>query len=121
MRNLLRERAQHEATAADRQRELYDMLVAALPDRHRVLAGPWNILNYLHGLGVRRPNGGRLTWSQVRRWRRLHGFPCMPGFRSFAGRRFSTPAITSDYAVTAWLLTRDPTNNRLFAFYSPQD
>jgi hypothetical protein len=99
---------------------VYEMLVAALPERQRILLGQRNIVDYLHGLGVRRPNGQRVTWNQLRRWRRLHGFPCVPGFRSFSGRRYATPAITSDYAVTAWLLTRDPTNNRLFAFFSPR-
>src|SRR5262245_28133403 len=79
-RNVARERTRHAAIAPVRQRALYDLLVAQLPQHEKALVG-WNaILTFLHGtLQLTRPNGHLLSRRQVLRWRRAHGFPLVTG------------------------------------------
>jgi hypothetical protein len=121
-RNYARERARHNAIAPEKQRALHDLLRSQLPDRDLALLGRDRILTYLHSLGLRRPNGGRVSWHQVLRWRRNHGFPLLHGT---ANTRFRTPALTTGFAVTAWLLTRfdsgQPDLFRVYSAHEPQD
>src|SRR5262245_5142913 len=70
IRNYARERAHHDALAPEKQRALHDMLVTQLPGFDRALVGQGAILGYLHHLGLRRRNGGPLTWRMLLRWRR---------------------------------------------------
>ena len=66
-RNYARERARHAAIAPEQHRVLYTLLRTQLPEHERALVGRDRILFWLHGLGLRRPNGGRISWRQVLR------------------------------------------------------
>ena len=99
-----RERAQHAAQAPDRQRHLHDLLTAQLPHRDRALVGQVAILNYLQQLGLRRRNGGPLTWRMLLRWRRDEGFPLLRG--RCTPHRYRSPALSTAFALTAWTLSR---------------
>ena len=101
-RNYAPERARHPALAPEKQRAIYDLLRAQLPERELALVGRDRILAWLHGLGLRRPNGGPVSWTMVLRWTRHHGFPLLHGT---ANRRYRTPALTTTYAATAWALS----------------
>src|SRR5262245_45562324 len=105
IRNLAREHARHDATAPDRQRELYELLRAQLPDREVALLGWPAILNFLHSLGLRRPNGGPLTYRVLRRWIRDHGCPIVRGYCRLGTPRVLTPPLSTSFALTAWALT----------------
>jgi len=102
--NYARERARHEAIAPEKQRALYDLLVAQLPALDRALIGQVAILNYLHHLGLRRRNGGPLTWRMILRWRRDEGFPVLRG--RYTPHRHRSPALSTTFALTAWTLSR---------------
>ena len=109
-----RERTQHAVQAPDRQRHLHDLLATQLPHLDRALVGQVAILNYLHQLGLRRRNGGPLTWRMLLRWRRDHGFPLVrgvwhPSAPSHPASR--SPALSTSFAITAWLLTRFSTDS----------
>jgi hypothetical protein len=54
-RNFARERVRHAQLAPEKQRALYTLLRAQLPDRELALIGRDRILAWLHGLGLRRP------------------------------------------------------------------
>ena len=99
-----RERTQHAAQAPDRQRHLHHLLTAQLPHRDRALVGQVAILNYLHQLGLRRRNGGLLTWRMLLRWRRDEGFPVLRG--RYTPHRHKSPALSTTFALTAWTLSR---------------
>jgi hypothetical protein len=99
-----RERAQHAAQAPDRQRHLHDLLTAQLPHRDRALVGQVAILNYLQQLGLRRRNGGPLTWRMLLRWRRDEGLPLLRG--RYTPHRYRSPALSTAFALTAWTLSR---------------
>jgi hypothetical protein len=115
-RNYARERARHDALAPDKQRAIYDLLRAQLPERELALIGRARILAWLHSLGLRRPNGGPVSWTMVLRWTRHHGFPLLHGTRNVHHR---TPAVSTSFAITAWVLSRlDSGQNHLFRFYS---
>src|SRR5262249_41982819 len=106
---------QHAAQAPDRQRHLHDLLTAQLPHRDRALVGRDRILAYLHDFGLRQRNGRALSWRMILRWRRDHGFPLVrgvwhPSAPTHPGSRF--PALTTSYAVTAWILTAPPLTRR---------
>src|SRR5262249_13485879 len=123
-RNYARQRARHDAIAPAQQRALYALLRSQLPDHARALVGRIRILTALHELGVRRPNGGPVSWHQVLRWTRQHGFPLLHGTLLFVSRipRFRTPSLTTSFALTAWVLSRlDSGQNDLFRVYSRQD
>jgi hypothetical protein len=99
-----------------KQRAVYEFLRAQLADRERALIGRDRILAYLDQLGLR-PNGNRISWTMVLRWGRNQGFPLLRGNTC---SRFRTPALTTIFAVTAWLLSRFSTaENTLFRVYSP--
>ena len=105
-RNLARERAAHDATAAAQSAALYQLLRSTLPDKEHALIGRGAILRYLHDtLHLRRPNGGPLTWRIVLRWRRDAGFPLVRGGWN-PRRRCLGMALATTHAVTAWTLTR---------------
>ena len=100
-RNLARERAHHDAPA--RFASLHALLTAQLPHHDRALIGRAAILNYLHDrLHLRRLNRGPITWRMVMRWRRLDGLPLLRGFTS---PRYATPALSTEFALTAWILS----------------
>jgi hypothetical protein len=102
-RNYARERARHTALAPETQRAVYDLLRAQLPERELALVGRVAILDCLHRLGVRRPNRGPVSWTMVLRWARTQGFPILHGTRNAHHR---TPALSTTFAITAWLLSR---------------
>jgi hypothetical protein len=109
-RNAARERSRHAAIAPARQRALYDLLVAQLPQHEHALVGWDAILVFLHRtLQLTRPNGRSLSRRQVLRWRRAQGFPLVTGNMSRYAR---TPPLTTSYAVVAWVLTRKSTDER---------
>jgi hypothetical protein len=123
-RNYARERARHSALAPEKQRAVYDLLHSQLPDKELALVGRDRILAWLHSLGLRRPNGGPVSWHQVLRWTRHHGFPLLHGSLLYVSRapRCRTPSLTTTYAITAWILSRfDSGQNDLFRVYSRQD
>lgn len=98
--------------------EVVAMLRAVLPEREQALTGWPEILAYLHDVwGLRRYSGKPLTVTQVRRWRHDHAFPMVPGgtiIRTRKGRTRQLP-LTSGFLITAWIITRSPTD-RLFAW-----
>jgi hypothetical protein len=99
-----RERAQHAAMAPEQQRTLYELLRSQLPEFDRAVIGQVAILNYLHQLGLRRRNGGPLTWRMLLRWRRDEGLPLLRG--RYTPHRHKSPALSTTFALTAWTLTR---------------
>lgn len=101
-RNLAREQAAHDASA--RAAAIHHQLTATLPRFDRALVGQRAILRELQRLGLRRPNGQPVTWRMLCRWRRVEGFPMLAGQR-IVGIAL-TPALTTTYAVTAWILSR---------------
>ena len=118
-RNYARERARHEVLAPEKQRALYTLLVDELPEREFALVGRSAILDWLHRLGVRRPNRGPVSWTMVLRWARIQGFPLLHGTRNAHHR---TPALSTTFAIAAWLLSRfDSGQNHLFRIYSLPD
>jgi hypothetical protein len=118
-RNYARERARHTALAPEKQRAVYDLLRSQLPEREHALVGRDRILAWLHSLGLRRPNGGPVSWTMVLRWARTQGFPILHGTRNAHHR---TPALSTTFAITAWLLSRfDSGQHHLFRIYSPPD
>src|SRR5262249_6950501 len=78
-RNYAAELAQLAAPASDRQRALYRMMREQLPEYELALTGWDRVLAFLHGLGIRRPNGHILTRRIVQRWVRTDGFPLVRG------------------------------------------
>jgi hypothetical protein len=103
-RNYIRERTAHAAIAPAHRRALHDLLTAELPAYDRALVGQLAILNYLHQLGLRRRNGGPLTWRMLLRWRRDEGLPLLRG--RYTPHRHKGPALSTTFALTAWTLTR---------------
>ena len=99
-----RERTEHDANAAEQQRALYELLRTQLPAFDRAVIGQVAILNYLHQLGLRRRNGGPLTWRMILRWRRDEGFPVLRG--RYTPHRHRSPALSTTFALTAWTLSR---------------
>ena len=99
-----RERTQHAAIAPEQQRALHALLTAQLPACDRALVGQVAILNYLRHLGLRRRNGGPLTWRMILRWRRDEGFPLLRG--RCTPHRHRSPALSTAFALTAWTLSR---------------
>jgi hypothetical protein len=115
-RNYARERARHNAVAPEKQRALYELLRSQLPDYEHALVGRARILAWLHAFGLRRPNGGPVSWTMVLRWTRHHGFPLLHGT---SNRRYRTPALTTTFALTAWTLSRfDSCQRELFRVFS---
>ena len=103
-RNYIRERTEHAAIAPEQQRALHDLLTAQLPAYDRALIGQVAILHYLHHLGLRRRNGGPLTWRMLLRWRRDEGLPLLRG--RYTPHRHKSPALSTTFALTAWTLSR---------------
>jgi hypothetical protein len=99
------------------------MMRSVYPAGERTLTGWPEILHFVHEtLGVRRLSGKPVTINQLRRWRRACGFPAIPGGVYIRGRRGLTRQLplTTEFSVTAWVLSRDP-NARLFSWrYSPE-
>jgi hypothetical protein len=123
-RNYARERARHDTIAPEKQRAIHELLRSQLPDRELALVGRDRILAYLHSLGVRRPNGGPVSWHQILRWARHHGLPLLHGTLLFVSRipRVRNPSLTTTFALTGWVLSRlDSGQNDLFRVYSRQD
>jgi hypothetical protein len=115
-RNYARERARHNALAPEKQRAIYDLLRSQLPEREHALVGRDRILAWLHAFGLRRPNGGPVSWTMVLRWTRHHGFPLLHGT---SNRRYRTPALSTSFALTAWALSRfDTCQRELFRVFS---
>ena len=99
-----RERTEHAAVAPEQQRALHALLIAQLPAFDRAMIGQAAILTYLHHLGLRRRNGGPLTWRMILRWRRDEGFPVLRG--RYTPDRHRSPALSTTFALTAWTLSR---------------
>ena len=97
-------------------RELYALMREQLPDRDRLLAGQDAILLYLKQFGITQWSKRPVTWTTVRRWARCHGFPLTPGTRW--GRNYMS-AITTTYAITAWLLSRPYNGHPMRVFQEP--
>jgi hypothetical protein len=122
-RNYARERARHDAVAPEKQRALYELLRSQLPEYERALVGRERILTWLHDFGIRRPNGGPVSWHQILRWTRQQGFPLLHGTLIYAARtpRCRTPSLSSTFAITSWILSRyDTGQTDLFRVYSRQ-
>jgi hypothetical protein len=122
-RNYLAERARHAARAPETQRTLYATLVAQLPQYERALVGREAILAELHRLGLRRRNGTPLTWRMILRWRRDLGFPLVRGVwhpHTALHPSSRSPALTTTYAVTAWVLSQFSTDSQgMFRVFHP--
>jgi len=118
-RCLARERAQHDV--ASRLAETYALVHRHFPDRDRVLIGPKAILEYLASLGLRRPNGGPVTWRMVLRWHRSLSFPLLTGgWLARSGSRVSP--VSTELFVTAWMLSQfnGAQKRAIFAVVNPQ-
>src|SRR5262249_17888464 len=100
-RNLARERAAHDAPGI--QARIFSQLSETLPAFDRALIGQRRILDHLHSLGLRRLNGQPLPWRHIVRWRLTQGFPLLSATWH---PRCRTPAVTTQHAVTAWVLSR---------------
>jgi hypothetical protein len=108
-RNYVREQYRHALIAPERHQAILDTMRRYLPEHERVLVGQHGILSFLQELHLMRPNGGPITWRMVRRWTQAHAFPLLHG----AWRpRHRTPPMTTTYAVTAWVLSRQVTDQR---------
>jgi len=120
-RSFAREQAQHAAAAPQQFRSLHALLTEYLPEHDRALVGQDAILAYLGDvLCLRRPNGSRLTWRIILRWRANEDFPLLRGgWNSWS--RCLAPCLSTAHAVTAWTLTRfDAAKRRaLFAVGTP--
>jgi hypothetical protein len=102
-RNFARERSTHQLQAPLGFAALHHLLISQLPSQDKALIGQAAILQYLHSLGVRRLNGGPLTWRIVLSWRVLHGCPILRGNRAAS---YKSPALSTTHALTAWFLSR---------------
>ena len=105
-------------TACGDHESVLAMMRAVYPEGERTLTGWPEVLHFVHEtLGLRRLSGKPVTINQLRRWRRACGFPAIPGGVYIRGRRGSTRQLplTTEYSVTAWVLSRDP-NARLFSW-----
>jgi hypothetical protein len=100
-RNLAKEAANHDAGA--RCARIHDMLTSQLPDLDGAIIGAPSILRELHLLGVRRRNGQRVNERMLRQWRIRHGLPLLRGNWC---RYDKTPAVTTHYALIAWILAQ---------------
>src|SRR4029453_11950401 len=102
--------ARLEASAPERQRRFYTLLVEQLPQHEAVLIGRDRILDFLcRTLQLRRPGGGEISWRMVQRWARDCGFPLLRG----AWRpRHRTPPMTTSFLVSAWVVSRVDTDQR---------
>lgn len=120
-RNLAAEKARHELEQPMKQKAIFDMLKAQLPDRDRAIIGWDNLLAYLAQLGVKRPGAVKdPTYRTVTRWREVHGFPLLRG--AYRGPISRAPCITTQFAVTAWLLSRLENGEReLFSVNNQKD
>jgi hypothetical protein len=108
-RSYVREKYRHALVAPERQQAIQETMRRYLPEYERVLIGQWNILAFLQGLHLMPPNGGLITWRMVRRWTQARAFALLHG----AWRpRHRTPPMTTTYAVTAWVLSRQDTDQR---------
>lgn len=108
-RNYVREQHRHALVAPERQWAIQQMMREHLPDHERALIGQQSVLDFLRGLGLTRPNGGRITWRMVLRWSRAYGFPVVRGMWR---PRHRTPPMSTTYATTAWVLSRFSTDER---------
>jgi hypothetical protein len=112
-RNYAAECARLEASAPDRMRGFLTLLREQLPEKEEALVGYDGILDFLRRLRLRRPNGGSITRTMIRRWARDQGFPLLRG-----NWRPRTPPFTSTFLVTAWVISRPNTGQRhLFRVY----
>lgn len=105
-----------EQAAAQRQQRVNQLLREQLGDWDRVLVGQDVILRHLAQLGVTTWNKRSPTWTTVRRWARWHGFPLPRGTR--CGRNYFS-SVTTQYAVTAWLMSRPANGHPMRVFRSP--
>jgi len=105
-----------EQAAAVRQQQLHQLLRDQLGDWDRALAGQDVILRYLAQLGVTTWSKRPPTWTTVRRWARWHGFPLLRGTK--CGRNYFC-SVTTQHAVTAWLVSRPANGYPMRVFRSP--
>src|SRR5262249_31134944 len=91
-----------EQAAALRQHGVYQLVQEQLGDWDRVLVGQDVILRHLAQLGVTTWNKRSPRWTTVRRWARWQGFPLLRGTK--CGRNYFC-SVTTQHAVTAWLLS----------------
>ena len=116
-RNYAADKARWQAEQPMKQRAIYDLLKSQLPEHDKAIVGWANLLDYLHDLGVRRPNAyADVNDRQIGVWQREHGFPLVRG--TMRPRPQShTPCISTQYAVIAWLLSQ-PLTGPLFSVLS---
>lgn len=82
---------------------LWEVLRAELGELDKAIVGREAIMEQLRVMGVRTWSGSMPTWSTVRRWARDEDFPMLRG--CMRGRNFFS-SVTSQHAVTAWVLSR---------------
>jgi hypothetical protein len=105
-----------EQAAAVRQQQLHQLLRDQLGDWDRVLVGQDVILRHLAQLGVTTWNKRPPRWTTIRRWTRRHGFPLLRGTK--CGRNYFC-SVTTQHAVTAWLVSRPANGYPMRVFRSP--
>ena len=105
-----------EQAAALRQQQLHQLLRDQLRDWDRALAGRDVILRHLAQLGVTTWSKRPPTWTTVRRWARWSGFPLLRGTK--CGRNYFS-SVTTQHAITAWLMSRPANGYPMRLFQSP--
>ena len=98
--------------------QVWELLRSELPDLDVVLTGRDEILAHLWRMGVRTWSGRVPRWSTVLRWARRDDFPLLRGTR--AGRNYFS-SLTSQHAVTAWLLSRERNGRPMRVFRRRQE
>ena len=97
------ERRAHAAIEHRLMQEHHRLLKEKFPALEFALCGQQAILRYFAALGVVRRNNNPLTWQIVNRWRSKHGCPIARGNRH---PRFAGPAVSTNLALSAWVLSR---------------
>jgi len=100
---------------AGRLASCYGNMRQHIPDLDRILIGQRAILDYLHTLQIRRPNGGTVTWRMVLRWHRTLLFPLVSGgWLQQSGARASP--VTTSHAVASWICAQFSTAHNRNSF-----
>ncbi len=89
---------------------ILQLLRAQLPERETLIVGWAAIEDYLWTLGVRSSGMKRITMEMIRTLVKMRGFPLLKGSGFPVGGR--KPPITTNHAITAWLLSQRSSGER---------
>ena len=110
-------KAKWQAEQPAKMQAFHKMLREQIPEKDVAIVGWKALLEFLHGLGVRKPNAvNKLTIQQVRRWSLQHGFPLVRGCMRPRPMSYA-PCVATSLSVIAWLLSQ-PEVGPLFSVLS---